>query len=418
MRFAPQKFIDLKWMRMYQELPQMNEDIPQDLSADLHSFFPILSPEAHTSSPSSSVAAVQGSSPSGSRWGGGAQRVLGRRSSTWSLSKEKDSHRGESVGREHQRSRSSENVSGSGAVLEDLAKRDGRDLESKPNKGLRTLLAYVSRLQQEEKEGFEVSSSPHPLTRSHRRFDSKIKKMRCGGCAGKIPSSVLRHALHELQREDQRQATMSCMQKQSPVESPFKEGVLPSWEGKAPMDPWSASGQRCQGNEVERARRGGTEGGKDRALEQICLSATTQAALAVIEEKSGFSDPARSTGRRDREQGRGDPRLLTYRDEVLVGLDDADDACVFSATPMLLGGVGCRRNNVGHGSSRIFVQGREEEGTRGAGRGDLSKWRSEDSRKAPASQASTRACGKEGAGQPLLVQTVDFFRYGSRNTYK
>ncbi|PHJ23497.1 water dikinase [Cystoisospora suis] len=410
------RFIDLKWMRMYQELPQMNEDLPLYLNGDLHSFLPILSSEVHTSSPSSSVVGVQGSSPSGSRWGGRAQRFLGGKSSTSSLAKEKDSDRDEPVGREHQRSKSWETVSGSGAILQDLPKRNGHGLESEHNKGLLTLLAYVSQLQHDEK-GLEDSSLPHPLTRPHKRLDSKVKKMRCGGCAGKIPSSVLRHALHELQREDQRQATMSCMQNKSheQVESPSRERVedlLACQEGKAPIEIAAASGQRCQGNEVEGDRRGRTEGGKDRALEQVCLSTTTQA-LAITEEKSGFSNPARSTGRRDRERGSGDPRLLTYRDEVLVGLDDADDACVFSATPMLSGGVGCRGDNAGHRKTRIFVQGREKGDTQGVGGGDLSEWRSKDSRFPP----ETQACDKESARQPLLVQTVDFFRSFYEDTY-
>lgn len=422
---------------MYQELPQMSEDLPLDLDGDLGSFFPFFAVDAHKTSSSPPYDAGAGGCPSpskgssssrSSRFGAaaGAQRFLSKSFS--SLSKDKTSRQDERrQEKEQEQSRSLECATGvvsANSSQGPARKEDHRLARSTDNRGLLTLLAYVRQVQQEEEGGGDSPSSSSLALRAGKRVDlGTVKKMRCGGCAGKIPSSVLRHALHELQREDQRQATtLSCLQSES------HEMAGQSFKGCSAHTSVVGVGrarddQDCQRTKVAEGddRSGGLQGGeKEKASEHLSgggLRPTTVDGLIDREESSLSSHHATRNTIERTDVRRSDLGLLTYREEVLVGLDDADDACVFSAMPptVFRGGGGYRASIDGNReTAQVFM--REED--QGEGKGaDALKWKGRDSHVVPESQACTESLLQrhdEGDAQPLLVQTVDFFRYGSR----
>ncbi|PFH36061.1 selenide, water dikinase [Besnoitia besnoiti] len=108
-------------------------------------------------------------------------------------------------------------------------------------------------------------------------------KRRCGGCGAKVPSTVLRHAMQELQRDDAFQNRQH-------------ELLLQRLRGEKAAD-----------------QPAGLEG-------PLALKSFRDLSLPALQQRI------------DREGGFFPP--LFSRKEVLLGLEDADDGCIFAARPL------------------------------------------------------------------------------------
>ncbi|CBZ52170.1 Selenophosphate synthase, related [Neospora caninum Liverpool] len=185
---------------------------------------------------------------------------------------------------------------------------------------------------------------------------------RCGGCGAKVPSTVLRRTMQELEQANDLEASqhrLLCQQR-------------------------DASRARATRNSVEKGSA--SDGGAPaRATKQLAAEAASRAATA------GSGAPALQLAealqlaalqKRIDKEGRFYP-LLFNREEVLVGLEDADDGCIFAARPL----------------ASLTPRDAEKEAESDDGR--------------PTGRMTTFAedpCDAPGDDNPLLVQTVDFYR--------